>query len=179
MRPISIDDYIPYLVNRVAVRLIKNATPHFRGHGLSVPQWRVLLALWERERMTFGELASITSVEPPTLSRLLDLMQNDGLCRRRRNKSDSRVVYLSLTAAGRQLFEETIPWANDVERNLLKGLSKAQVAGLRAMLVTMFENVENWSDGNGRSRSRTASNEKARIDGPGVTNRPKPRHGSR
>lgn len=146
--PISIEGYLPYLINSIAIKLTKAAGPRFAAFDLTIPKWRILLTVYEHGMLRFRDLALLTSIEPPTLSRLLNLMQGDGLCRRRRGRSDNRSVMISLTNAGRQLFERTIPWATTVEEGLLAGLDDADTAALRQLLARIYQNLDGGGDGN-------------------------------
>jgi DNA-binding MarR family transcriptional regulator len=139
--PISINSYIPTLVNRVAGAALKGASSEFAKRGLTVPKYRILLTVAEYGNIHFRELAKLTSVERPTLSRLLDEMQSAGLLRRRPDPDDSRSVIISLVAAGRALLESTTEWALEVEQDILKGISGAEAQLLRRLLLQMVENL--------------------------------------
>jgi MarR family transcriptional regulator for hemolysin len=89
----------------------------------------------------FGKLAELTSIEPPTLSRLLNVMQQDRLIRRRRVPTDSRSVDVSLTPLGIRKVEETMPFAMTVNDGFLNGINKADVSTTRRVLVQIYENV--------------------------------------
>lgn len=139
--PISVNAYLPTLVNRVADAALKGAAGEFARRGLTVPKYRILLAVAEYENLHFRELAKLTSVEPPTLSRLLDEMESAGLLRRRRDPRDSRSINISLKAPGRTLLEGTTQWALEVEKDILKGISGAEAQLLRRLLIRMFQNL--------------------------------------
>jgi DNA-binding MarR family transcriptional regulator len=139
--PISINTYVPTLVNRVAGAALKGASGEFAKRGLTVPKYRILLTVAEYENLHFRDLARLTSVERPTLSRLLDEMQSADLLRRRRDPNDSRSVNISLKAPGRALLESTTEWALDVEKDILKGITDVEAQLLRRLLVRMFENL--------------------------------------
>jgi DNA-binding MarR family transcriptional regulator len=113
----------------------------FEQLGLTVPQWRILLTLWQHRECRFGELAELTSIEPPTLSRLLTAMTKLRLVKRRRIAEDSRSIKLSLTAAGTALFERSLPFAENCNQIYLAGLSDADLAVLQRGLATIYDNV--------------------------------------
>ena len=138
--PISVNTYIPTLVNRVADAALKGAAAEFASRGLTVPKYRILLAVAEYQNVQFRDLAKLTSVEPPTLSRLLDEMQSAGLLRRRRDPNDSRSINISLKASGRALLDGTTDWALEVEKDILRGISSAEAQLLRSLLVRIFQN---------------------------------------
>ena len=139
--PISINSYVPTLVNRVAGAALKGATAEFAKRGLTVPKYRILLTVAEYDNIHFRELAKLTSVERPTLSRLLDEMESAGLLRRRPDPDDSRSINISLLAPGRALLEGTTEWALEVEKDILNGISSTEAQLLRRLLMRMFDNL--------------------------------------
>lgn len=141
-RGLSIETYVPYLVNRAAIAMLTYSASEFERFGITVPQWRILLALWEHRDCRFGDLAKLTSIEPPTLSRLLNAMGRAKLVRRTPVPTDSRSVSLSLTPDGVALFESTLGFAREVNRMYLEGISRADLAALRRALTQIHANVQ-------------------------------------
>jgi DNA-binding MarR family transcriptional regulator len=138
---LHIESYVPYLVNRAATAMLNYSAVEFEKLGLTVPQWRILLTLWQHKECRFGELAQLTSIEPPTLSRLLNVMSKLRYVKRERMEADSRSVNVSLTATGAALFEKSIPFSERVNELYIKGIPKADLAILRRTLSTIYDNV--------------------------------------
>ena len=143
---LHIESYVPYLVNRAATAMLTYSALEFDKLGLTVPQWRILLTLRQHRECRFGELAKLTSIEPPTLSRLLNAMTKSRWVKRQRMEADSRSVNVSLTAAGTALFERSIPFAETVNAMYVEGLTKAEVTILRRALTTIYANVRRQYD---------------------------------
>jgi DNA-binding MarR family transcriptional regulator len=143
-----IESYVPYLVNRAATAMLNYSAREFEQFGVTVPQWRILLALWHHPECRFGELATLTSIEPPTLSRLLNAMTESKLVKRSPTAADSRSVTVSLTAAGRAFYKKTIPFADDVNAQYTKGLTRTEIAVLRRALAKIYQNVRELAQTN-------------------------------
>jgi DNA-binding MarR family transcriptional regulator len=133
--------YLPYLLNRVAREMLRGVDEQFHEHGLTVSKWRVLAVLADRGKCKFGELARLTSVEPPTLSRFVGALVREGLVRRRRSSSDARSVTIALTEKGELVFEGTLPWALEVENTLVREIDPRHVLLLKEMLKQMYGNI--------------------------------------
>lgn len=140
-RKLRIEDYIPYLVNRAAIAMLSYSALDFQRHGLTAPQWRILAAVRGETTCRFGKLAEITSIEPSTLSRLLNGLQERGLVRRDRAPSDSRAVDVSLTAEGIRKVEDMLPFALEVNAGFLAGISKTDVETARRVLTAIYHNA--------------------------------------
>src|SRR3954453_21559992 len=72
-----------------------------RAKGLTLARARALLHLARKDGMTQTELAEILEVESPTLVRLLDGLEGQGLTERRPVAGDRRANQIALTPAGR------------------------------------------------------------------------------
>lgn len=77
--------------------------PKLDALGLTYPQYLVMLALWERDGRSVGELCTALGLDSGTLSPLLKRLEAAGLVTRSRSAADERRVEIELTEPGRQL----------------------------------------------------------------------------
>ncbi|WP_438003995.1 MarR family transcriptional regulator [Sorangium sp. So ce321] len=119
---IVLDNALGYWVARVYLASRAAMYRRFRAHGVEITpeQWMVLVRLWEQEGVTQTHLAERTFRDVPTMSRIVALMERDGLIERRQDPTDRRARLVYLTARGRQL------------RKALSGEAMAMVDALRA-----------------------------------------------
>ncbi|QIS03492.1 MarR family transcriptional regulator [Nocardia brasiliensis] len=71
--------------------------------GVTYPQYLVLLALWERDGRSVGELCQTLALDSGTLSPLLKRLEAAGNIERRRSAEDERRVEIHLTGQGKAL----------------------------------------------------------------------------
>jgi len=76
--------------------------------GLTHPQYLVMLALWGRSPMRFGEVADTLQLDPATLSPIVKRLESMGLVERTSATGDARVVELAPTEAGQALRERAL-----------------------------------------------------------------------
>lgn len=134
-------DYVPYLINRVAVGMVKYFASDLKRYRLNVQKWRIIAAILSHSECRFGDLAKITSIEAPTLSRIVARMQRDGLIRCRPLASDTRTFLASLTPKGRVLANRVLPRAYAAEAAMVEGLSPIDIAAFNRTLHVMYENL--------------------------------------
>jgi MarR family transcriptional regulator, organic hydroperoxide resistance regulator len=91
--------------------------------------------------MRVGDIAKLTSIEGPTLSRFLSELERDGLIKRKPLASDSRVNSITLTRAGKDVFDRLMPYHDYVQQMSVDGLSPGEVATLRRALKRVFFNT--------------------------------------
>lgn len=123
-------------------RMIRRAfDERARSIGVTRPQWQVLTALRRYEGINQGGLAEHLDVEPITLCRMVDRLQEAGLVERRKDPADRRVWRLYLTAKAKELSEELKPLGKEVLSDSLQGLSEADKEALLESLSCMRQNL--------------------------------------
>jgi DNA-binding MarR family transcriptional regulator len=84
----------------VALRRAQLRGPQTRD-DLRLSQYYLLRPLGDRGPLTVGQLAEAAGIAAPTVTRVVDGLEDAGLVRRTRSRSDRRAVRISLTATGR------------------------------------------------------------------------------
>lgn len=112
-----------------------------RGIGVTRPQWQVLIVLNRHEGTNQGNLAELLDVEPITLSRMVDRLQEAGLIERQPDPADRRAWRLFLTAKARNLLEELRPLGKQLMETALDGISETDQDSLRRILGRIRQNL--------------------------------------
>jgi MarR family transcriptional regulator, organic hydroperoxide resistance regulator len=68
--------------------------------GLDIPRWRVLMCLDRNRQRSISEIADLAIVKLPTMMKIVQRMQADGLVRCESRIGDGRVTDVSLTEQG-------------------------------------------------------------------------------
>lgn len=138
---VRLDDFLPYLLNRIANRLNMALAEDLKIIGVSVPEYRVLAVLKARDGRTVKELSVYTVIEQSTLSKLLLRMETSGLIERRNDASDGRVVNVYLADGGETAFAQALPVALKHYRAAIAGLEDGERASLVRTLHQVLDNV--------------------------------------
>jgi MarR family transcriptional regulator, organic hydroperoxide resistance regulator len=138
----TLADFVPYLLNRAGVRIGLVFAREIEPLGVSLPMWRVMAALWERDDQRLGDIAEHTSIDISTLSRLLVTLQRKQFIVRQRSGTDGRALSVSLSDKGRAITERIIPIASHYEDVAIRGISSTDLRRLKRMLVTLFSNIK-------------------------------------
>ncbi|WP_040262240.1 MULTISPECIES: transcriptional regulator SlyA [Pseudomonas] len=116
------------------------------GLGLSQARWLVLLHLARFETPpTQRELAKSVGVEGPTLARLLDSLESQGLVRRHAVVEDRRAKQISLSESALPLIEQIETIANALRAELFTGVSEQELATAMAVHAKVLANLEKRS----------------------------------
>lgn len=83
--------------------------PMLRRHGLTEQQWRVIRALADHPDISASELAQLSFLLSPSLTRILQFLEGEGILKRTGDAADQRRSVFRLTAKGRRLFANVAP----------------------------------------------------------------------
>jgi DNA-binding MarR family transcriptional regulator len=97
--PRFVDDYLLSLLARASYVVSSEFHERLRARGVSVPVWRVLATL-SGGAETVTALAEACLLQQPTMTKVLDRMERDGLVRRQQDGRVRRLVRVSLTPRG-------------------------------------------------------------------------------
>lgn len=94
-------------ISRLARRLKVEQRLSAAGPDLALSdiQLAALAALERHQAMTPGELADHEKVQPPSMTRVVAVLEERGLLRRSAHPTDRRQVILTVTAEGRDLVD--------------------------------------------------------------------------
>ncbi|SEM67026.1 MarR family transcriptional regulator [Bradyrhizobium sp. OK095] len=117
------------LIARLARIWRRESDQALSDHGLSYATAIPLLVLSRQgETVRQGVLADELGIEGPSLVRLIDLLQAEGLVERREDPTDRRAKTLHLTKAGEAKVEETNRVLRRVRASLLKDIGADELA---------------------------------------------------
>ena len=135
--PRFVDDYLSYLLGRASHAVYKEFHNEVKAAGLSSLEWRVLATLANGHRYTIGDLAHDVLAKQPTLTKLIQRMEQSGWVESGADESDARRTLVYETAKGRAVVMRLIRAAKAHEKQVLSGFSANEVATLKKILNTL------------------------------------------
>ncbi|MGD0788699.1 MAG: MarR family transcriptional regulator [Terracidiphilus sp.] len=94
-------------LHSAAIHLLRKLRREDQSGSLNAPRLSALSVIVFGGPITLGDLAAAEQVRPPTMTRIVCALEQQGLVVRRKNAEDGRSVYLSATAAGKRLLLES------------------------------------------------------------------------
>lgn len=125
-------------------------------HGLSAAQWRLLGQLLREGPSTQTALAALLGVEPISVSRLLDRMEQGGWLHREPHPDDRRARIVVASEKARQVAPEARQIVEALYDEALAGLSDEDRRVFHAALLKITENLKAMEPGHG-THAYTAS----------------------
>lgn len=108
-----------------AMQSIREEMRKGRTERLTVPQFRVLAAV-DRGLCHNKEIGDLLGVSEAAISRMIDVLEQDGLVKKEISKSDRRIRFLSLTSDGQKFFHHIKADAKTRLKTKLSILSKEE-----------------------------------------------------
>ena len=133
--PLKLEEFLPYRLN-VLASLVSQALSriYVERYGLGVPEWRVLVTLGQFGVMTGKAIGAHSHMHKTKVSRAVAELEKRKLIGRRANRADLREAFLSLTSAGRAIYDEAAPIALDFTSRLSEVVAPSDRAAFdRAM----------------------------------------------
>lgn len=112
------------------------------SHGLSAAQWRLLGQLLREGPSTQTALASLLEVEPISVSRLIDRMEQGGWLRREAHPEDRRARIVVATDKARRIGPEAKQIIETIYDETLAGLTDDDRRVFHAALLKITENLK-------------------------------------
>lgn len=136
-------DQFPFAVARVTRRWRKLLDERLKDLGVTQARWTTMVYLQKGgEGLTQRELARLMAIENPTLVRLLDSLEQQGLIERRPCPNDRRARRLHLTPDGTEFMNVLTERAAKLREEMLEGISDEDIAGAVNVFHRIMENAE-------------------------------------
>jgi len=137
-----LSDFLPYMLSVTSNAVSGRIALEYRARfGLKVPEWRVMAVLGDAGARTQRELTALTVMDKVAVNRACKDLEERGLAWRQPNTKDGRSHLLELTEDGRRMHAEIMPLAMEMERRLLSNFTDEEIAGFKALLMRMKEEV--------------------------------------
>ena len=136
-------DQFPFAVARVTRRWRKLLDERLKDLGVTQARWTTMVYLQQGgEGLTQRELARLMAIENPTLGRLLDSLEQQGLIERRPCPNDRRARRLHLTKDGTEFMNVLTERAARLREEMLEGISDRDIEGAVKVFHRILENAE-------------------------------------
>jgi DNA-binding MarR family transcriptional regulator len=121
-------------------RYLRKLEQHLKREGLDVARWRVLMSVGNRQ-LGVSEIADLAIVKLPTMLKLIQRMEADGLVQCAPRASDARYTDVSLTPAGQEACDRAWTVANAIYKTVFHDIPAEDEAHLNDVLKRVFERL--------------------------------------
>ena len=132
---------VPFEIGETAHALRKAFDRKAVGLGVTRAQWKVLFKLTRTPGLRQVELADMLDLEPITLCRIVDRLEEAGLVERTRDPEDRRAWRLQVTAKAQPLMEKLNAVGAALVEEAFAGIDPKEIEIARNVLARVRENA--------------------------------------
>ena len=127
---------ISYVVARLERAVRRAINDRVSVYDLTVLQYTTLSILGRRGELSNAQLARRAYMSPQAMSEVIEALEKKGLIKRSQHPNHRRVYPATLTAKGRRVLADCDRLVDELEAEMLAGLSAAHRRSLRDALVS-------------------------------------------
>jgi len=132
---------LPFEIGETAHALRKAFDRLAVGLGVTRAQWKVLFKLTRTPGLRQVELADMLDLEPITLCRIVDRLEEAGLVERTRDPEDRRAWRLHVTAKAQPLVDKLQAVGADLVEHAFAGIDRKDIELTRQVLARIRDNA--------------------------------------
>ncbi len=136
--PSGLHDHTGYWLNRLRGVVHAGFEAALSEYGVTVAQWSVLITVYREDAVTPLEIARFIDVDPGSLTRLLDRMEDKDLVRRLPVDGDRRSIRIALTPHAAALAPRLAALADANDATFFDRLSEEEVRDFRHALARLL-----------------------------------------
>jgi DNA-binding MarR family transcriptional regulator len=130
-----------YWLARASGRYRERMEALLRPSGIDMPRWRVLMTLHQDRVASVSEIAAHSSEKLPTMTRIIQRMEADGLVRRQPRVGKEWIMEVALTSEGELAGSESWEQAVTLYNRAFAGMSESEIQALTGLLERVAENL--------------------------------------
>lgn len=109
--------------------------------GMDASRWRVGLLLREHDQLTISEIANHAFKKVPTITKIVQRMEKEGLVVVSKQESDGRVRLVNLTQQGRSYVDDIVTKTAPMFESIFSNLTVEEFGVFATLSEKLFNNI--------------------------------------
>ena len=127
------------LLHSTAIRLLRTLRRVDESSGLTAPRLSALSVIVFNGPITLGKLAEAEQVRPPTMTRIVNALEEEKLVVKAQDPGDGRLIRIAATTKGKRVLIRGRARRVQSLTEQIRHLGKVEQENLSAALVTIHE----------------------------------------
>ena len=140
--PHSNSENLAELLHSTAIRLLRTVRRVDESSGLTAPRLSALSVIVFNGPITLGKLAEAEQVRPPTMTRIVNALEEQELVVKAQDPSDGRVIRIAATTKGKKVLIRGRARRVQFLTEQIRRLEKVEQENLSAALITIQELID-------------------------------------
>lgn len=144
MVQIQNNELFDILVGKVSAAINRTFLRAFAAENIDITteQWTVLACLWQKDQVTQQALCRLTAKDKPSMTRLIDKLENRNLVIRVSDRNDRRNKLIHLTDSGRELEQQATVLVEKIVERTLGNITDEELNTSRVVLKKVMANLK-------------------------------------
>ena len=125
--------------NAMTKRFVQNVLNS--GLDISMDQWMILGPIWQLESPSQKDLGEICLRDKPTITRIIDSLEDKSLVVRVSDQIDHRIKRVVLTKSGKQLFYDVLPIMEKTREEVRGKIPDEEIETFKNVLSKIIKNL--------------------------------------
>jgi DNA-binding MarR family transcriptional regulator len=139
-------DDIGFTASTTSKKMRGLVSKSLKTYNITAEQWTVLKQLSFVSGINQKELSQRTDKDQATLTKILDLLEQNQFISRLPNPDDRRSFCIQITDEGRRLVEKVMPAIEGLYEKILKRLSNEQLDEFMTVLLQIQQNIKEFQE---------------------------------
>ncbi|MBT4589750.1 MAG: MarR family transcriptional regulator [Rhodospirillaceae bacterium] len=140
---IDLNKFVGFKIHQLSLRIANTmARSYSRPLGIGIPAFRIILRLGHLGSTSLVELADASGMDPAVVSRTVEKLEAQGYLIRAWHPDDKRRRVLSLSEEGKDLHAKLLPFAVELQEELVEGLSESELNEFNRILDWMQSRID-------------------------------------
>lgn len=124
---LQLSEFLTYKISTLSNMLSREGERYLKNnYGIAIPDYRILMTLATLGEMSVREIASHSKMDKALISRVVNRLVKNKMVNSKPDPNDGRLVLLSTTKKGWDLYEELQPYAQNRQRSLLAVMEEGE-----------------------------------------------------
>ena len=148
------EQYVSVQIKKAARLFVQAANVYLQKSGITHTQSIYLIRLWKQDGQSQRQLCESAGTAQPTVVKILDRLERDGLINREPNPKDRRGMLLYLTPKAKKICVKLENTVEEIEDMACDKINLAQLKKLNVDLNAITQNLEHYLSTVGAENSK-------------------------
>lgn len=137
----EINQYPFYWIARVDALYVQEMDKTLKKLGMDIAKWRICMLLKVHQQLHVSEIAKHAISKVPTITKIIQRMEKEGLVVSHKSPTDARIKLISLTQEGYKKIDIVLNTTKSLFNNAFTGLSLEEITQLNQTMGKILNNL--------------------------------------
>lgn len=133
---------IVWLISKSRYLLKRKLQEELKGYDISLEQWAILSRVYRAEGCNQKKIAEMSLKDRAAVTRILNILEDKGLVKRKNSSCDKREFLIYLTDKGHALYNKTSAVMSQNSHEIDSMFSESELGQLEQLLNKLISNLE-------------------------------------